>query len=110
MADISKAGTQTYMVEGSYDPSKMTLSEFIELFEKESTEKAGRQNTNWGNSLRKNPVLKEYLNQPAIKIFENKESSKRESGNLLKDVQDAVKSDSGKSGIQSKIRSIKKYL
>jgi len=110
MADISKAGTQTYMVEGSYDPSKMTLNEFIGLFEKESTEKAGRKNTNWGNSLRKNPVLKEYLNQPAIKIFENKESSKRESGNLLKDVQDAVKSDSGKGGIQSKIRSIEKNI
>jgi len=110
MADISKAGTQTYMVEGSYDPSKMTLNEFIGLFEKESTEKGGRQNTNWGNSLRKNPVLKEYLNQPAIKIFENKESSKRKSGNLLKDVQDAVKSDSGKSGIQSKMRSIEKNI
>ena len=37
MADISKAGTQTYMVEGSYDPSKMTLNEYIGLYETEST-------------------------------------------------------------------------
>tara|TARA_R110000851_G_scaffold193348_1_gene344083 strand:+ start:41 stop:2044 length:2004 start_codon:yes stop_codon:yes gene_type:complete len=108
MADISSAGTQTYMVEATYDPSKMTLRKFIELYEKESSENAGRDNSTWGNQLRKNPIIKEYLDKPAINIFSNKESAKRESGNLLKDAQNSI--DKGQPTLQSKIRTLEKNI
>ena len=110
MADISKAGTQPYIIEVPYDPSQMTLGELITLYEKESSnpDKGGRQNKTWGNQLRSNPIIKKYLNKPAIAIFSDKENTKSETGNLLKDAQNSI--EKGQSNLQSKIRTLENNI
>jgi hypothetical protein len=65
------AGTQPYALETPFDPREMTLGEFIDFYAKESTEKGGRQNQNWPNKIRNNPVYKDFLNEPVINVLDS---------------------------------------
>ena len=99
------AGTQAYIVGQEYDPRKITLEEFISMFEKESTEQGGRKNQTWGNLIRNNPVTKKYLDQPAIMLFGAVPS---DSDSIMADIQNAAKGQA--STIQSKFRVIEANL
>ena len=95
----TKGGQATSLVDEAFDPREITLSQYIDLY----IEKAGSA-ASWGNAIRNNKVLQPYLDKPVIDLFDVANESK--SGNLLADAQNAVKSDSGKATLQSRIRTI----
>ena len=103
------AGTETYIIEANYDPTEITLDEWIQLYEKESTEKGGRKNTTWGNTLRKNSIVRPFLNQPVMNIFARGVESKNLS--LLTDIQNAAgEGRTAQAKIQSNFRTIEKNV
>ena len=101
------AGTPPYIIEQTnYDPRTMTLGDFIKLYETESTDVGGRNNSTWGNKIRTNPVYKDLLNEPVINILD---ATKQIDGkNIYKAAQDAV--EKAKGDFQSKLRTIENNI
>ena len=101
------AGTPPYIIEQTnYDPRTITLGDFIKLYETESTDVGGRDNSTWGNKIRKNAVYKDLLNEPVINILD---ATKQIDGkNIYKAAQDAV--EKAKGDFQSKLRTIESNI
>ena len=101
------AGTPPYIIEQTdYDPRTITLGDFIKLYETESTDVGGRNNSTWGNKIRKNAVYKDLLNEPVINILD---ATKQIDGkNIYKAAQDAAKQAKG--DFQSKLRTIENNI
>ena len=96
MADSTKGGQATSLRQENFDPRVTTLDQYIDMYIK----KAG-SNKNWGNVIRKNDVLKPYLNKPVIELFEPTNPS--ETGSVLADAQNV---SSNPATLQSRIRTI----
>ena len=101
------AGTPPYIIEQTnYDPRTITLGDFIKLYEAESTKVGGRNNSAWGNKIRKNAVYKDLLNEPVINILD---ATKQIDGkNIYKAAQDAV--EKAKGDFQSKLRTLENNI
>ena len=93
------AGSKAYEIKKAYDPTKLTLREFVELYRAES------EQPNFGTELVKNKVFKTMLDKPVLEIFHN-EASTTMDNNLLADAQNTMTSDSAIGQLQSNIRVI----
>ena len=70
------AGSKAYEIKKAYDPTKLTLKEFVDLYRVESGSK------NFGTEILKNKVFKTMLDKPVLEIFHNEASTTMDT-NLL---------------------------
>ena len=96
MADSTKGGQATSLRQENFDPRVTTLDQYIDMYVK----KAG-SDKNWGNIIRKNDVLKPYLNKPVMDLFDPVNPS--QTGSVLADAQNV---STNPANLQSKIRTI----
>tara|TARA_E500000305_G_C4016893_1_gene236239 strand:+ start:123 stop:2093 length:1971 start_codon:yes stop_codon:yes gene_type:complete len=93
------AGSKAYEIKKAYDPTKLTLREFVDLYRVESG------SSNFGTEIVKNKVFKTMLDKPVLEIFHN-EASTTMDNNLLADAQNTLPNESAIGQLQSNIRVI----
>lgn len=93
------AGSKAYEIKKAYDPTKLTLKEFVDLYRLESKQ------PNFGTEVLKNKVFKTMLDKPVLEIFNN-EASTTMDNNLLADAQNTLPNESAIGQLQSNIRVI----
>ena len=96
------AGTKAYVLETPFDPREMTLGEFIDFYAKESTEKGNRKNQDWANKIRKNPVYKDFLDEPVINVLDSTATIGEDT--IYQAAENAEEADSAKATLQSRMR------
>ena len=96
------AGTQPYTLVTPFDPREMTLGEFIDFYAKESSEKGGRQNEDWPNKIRNNPVYKDFLDEPVINVLDVTATIGEDS--IYQAAENAESTKGGKATLQSRMR------